>query len=138
MPISPEDARRVIELHRAGHLTDSIVSEVNAGQQRPPEPTGMETAEAQRLAGARAALQAQSTPPGEEPGLPLGQDMMEAGFAAQGGARARPSGGFGPKARDAALDRLFKRAKDGDPAAVFKRPDEQWAAATDRWRSDQG
>lgn len=58
MPISPEDARRIIELHKAGHLTDSIVNQVNAGQQRPPGPTGMETAEAQRLAQARAGLQA--------------------------------------------------------------------------------
>jgi hypothetical protein len=138
MPISPEDAKRVIELHRAGHLTDSIVNEVNAAQPRQPDQTGMEPADAQRLAQARAGLQAQSTPPGEEPTAPLGQAMMSAGFEAQGGARARPSGGFGTKARDAALDVLFKRAAAGDEAAIFKRPDEQWGPATDRWRERQG
>jgi hypothetical protein len=127
------DPTRIAELLAEGKSLREIADTLDG-----PDADAQRAADAQRLAGARAALQAQSTPPGEEPGLPLGQDMMEAGFAAQGGARARPSGGFGPKARDAALDRLFTRAKAGDPAAVFKRADEQWAAATDRWRADQG
>lgn len=63
---------------------------------------------------------------------------MASGFAAQGGARARPSAGFGAKARDVALDVLFTRAKAGDPAATFKRVGETLADATDRWRADQG
>jgi hypothetical protein len=83
-------------------------------------------------------LQAESTPPGEEPNVPLGQDMMEAGFRAQGGQRAIPSGGFGARARDAALDRLFTRAAAGDPAAVYKQPGETERQAVERWRESQG
>lgn len=100
-------------------------------------PSGLSDAEAAELAARRAALTSNTSPPGEEPSSPLGQAMMDAAFHAQGGARARPGGGMSPKARDAAFDVLFERAAAGDPAAVFKKPTEHWADATDRWRASQ-
>lgn len=102
-----------------------------------PPPTGMPTDDAARLAAARAQLQSNASPPGSEPQTHVGQAMMDAAFEAQQGQRARPSGGFGPKARDAGLDALFNRAMQGDSEAVFKRPDENWGDATERWRAEQ-
>lgn len=101
----------------------------------PPEPPPPDPQT--RLAGARAGLQSEANPPGSEPQAHLGQAMMDAAFHAQQGQRARPAGGFGPKARDAAFDVMFGRATQGDPETVFKRPDETWADATERWRQSQ-
>jgi hypothetical protein len=126
-----------------GTLVPAPAEEAPEGEQTPATPGSPQTpqevqeAEAKRLADARAAIQSGATPPGKEPKGPVGQAMMDAAFEAQQGARARPQGGFGPKARDAAFDVVFQRAKEGDPAAVFKRSDETWADATERWRQSQ-
>jgi len=85
---------------------------------------------------ARQALQSGSTPPGGEPAKPLGRDIMDAAFEAQnpGGVRARPSEGMNDRAMNAGFSQLFGRANADDPEAVFKRPNETWADATNRWR----
>jgi hypothetical protein len=92
-----------------------------------------------QLAEAQRGLASNASPPGAEPQTESGQAMMDAAYHAQNpnGARARPQGGMGPRARDAGLSVLFERAKAGDETAVFKAPDESWADATDRWRTSQ-
>ena len=85
---------------------------------------------------ARQALQSGSTPPGGEPAKPLGRDIMDAAFEAQnpGGTRARPAEGMGDRAMNAGFSRLFARGNADDQEAVFKRANETWADATERWR----
>lgn len=100
------------------------------------EAQSLSTEQADELAQRRAALASGNAPPGEEPVSPLGQSMMDAAYDAQNGTRARPSGGFGVKARDAALDVLFERAKAGDPAAVYKQPGQDWRDAKVRYDTE--
>lgn len=107
----------------------------------PPEPTEPRTPQPGEavLENTRSQpdLAAESTPPGEEPQKPLGHAMMDEAFRAQGGARTRPSSGMGRQATEAAFNVLFERVAKGDPAAVFKKPDESWTSARDRWEQNQ-
>ena len=110
----------------------------------PPPPEATPTNDAQgltpeqqaQLARDRANL-SDTTPPGGEPQTPLGRDIMNAAFETQGGVRARPPSGMNDRALNAGFSRLFARANEDDPQAIFKRPNETWADATDRWRQSQ-
>lgn len=112
-----------------------------AGDPTPPPPTdpatGLTEEQQEQLRQSREGLNSDAVPPGSEPTTPLGQGIMNAAFEAQGGARARPPQGMGDKALNAGFSHLFERAAKGDPAAVFKRPDEHIADATERWRQSQ-
>lgn len=108
-----------------------------AGEQPPGQP-GLSEEEMERLRVSRQGLQSESAPPGSEPTTPLGTAIMDAAFEAQGGTRARPNQGMSDKALNAGFSEVFRRGNEGDPEAVFKRPDENWADATDRWRANQG
>jgi hypothetical protein len=130
MTVTPDEARAALAaLGRQGITNpnpDQLAAAIN---------TGLDAAEQDRLRSlhqAQRGLAAESSPPGEEPSLPLGEDVMGAAYKAQGG-RARPQGGMGPRAVDAGLDRLMERAKAGDPAAVYKQPGEDWHAAKQRY-----
>lgn len=100
-----------------------------------PPPSDGPTDEERRQAAAQAALSGEGPPPGTTPPKPLGQEIMDEAFAAQGGSRVRPTQGMSDRAMAAGLQVLVSRAVEGDPEAVFKRPEESWGAATDRWRN---
>lgn len=114
----------------------TTTTEEGGEEQSGDEAEGLNTQQAAELAARRAALASGANPPGDEPSSPLGQSMMDAAFEAQGGARSRPAGGFGPKARDAAFDVLFGRAKQGDPDAIYKQPGEDWRDAKVRYDNE--
>lgn len=123
-------------------VPEPTTTEPPAGGETPPaaETPPAEGLTPEQLAAMRndaANLNANSTPPGQEPKTPVGRAAMDAAFEAQGGVRARPSTGMGDKAANAALSVMFGRAAEGDPDAVFKAPNESWADATDRWRANQ-
>lgn len=108
----------------------------------PPAPTesgGGEgpTAQERRQAQIEAELSGEGSPPGQAPEKPLGIDMMDAAFKTQGGNRVRPGRGMSDRATAAGLQVLLNRAVADDPEAVFKRADETWADATERWRRSQ-
>jgi hypothetical protein len=103
-----------------------------------PAPDDGPTPAEAAAAAADAALSSGGAPPGATPDKPLGIDMMDSAFAAQGGTvRARPAAGMSDRATAAGLQVLLNRAVAGDPQAVFKAADETWADATDRWRATQ-
>ena len=111
--------------------------------EEPPPPAndagGLTPEQAEALRRDRSALNSDTSPPGAEPLKPLGIDIMDAAFEAQnpGGVRARPNAGMNDKSLNAGFSTLFGRAVKDDPEAVFKRPNESWADATDRWRRSQ-
>jgi hypothetical protein len=129
MTVTADEARAALAaLNRQGirnPSADQLASALSAEQQD----------QLRELAEAQRGLASNASPPGSEPETPLGEDVMGAAYNAQnpGGARARPQGGMGPRARDAGLDRLFARAKAGDPQAVYKLPGEDWRAAKERY-----
>jgi hypothetical protein len=84
------------------------------------------------MSAATRGFGAESQPPGELPQRRLGQDIMDAAFDAQGGARVRPAAGMSDRAMAAGFDRLFARAQQNDPEAVYKQPSESWDAAKAR------
>lgn len=88
------------------------------------------TPEEQAAAAAEGALSGGGVPAGQPPEKPLGLDMMDAAYAAQGGnVRTRPASGMSDRATAAGLQVLLNRAVAGDPEAVYKRADESWADA---------
>jgi hypothetical protein len=105
-----------------------------AGNGTEPPPDDGPTAAEQAAAAAAAALDNGGVPAGEVPGKPLGIDMMDAAYAAQGGnVRARPAGGMSDRATAAGLQVLLDRAVAGDPEAVYKHADESWSDAKGRF-----
>jgi hypothetical protein len=122
---SVEDIETILEARRRGMLPEQIRREL-AEPENPGEALG-------GMAASASALHAEAQPPGEEPGKPLGRDMMDAAFQAQGGIRAIPSAGMSDRSLNAAFSRLWERVGKGDPEALYKRPDESWQAAADRW-----
>lgn len=101
--------------------------------QPPPDGGGLTEEQLERLRQSQGSLTNDSSPPGSEPTTPLGQDIMNAAFEATG-ARTRPQRGMDDKALNAGFSRLFERANQDDPEAIFKRPSETWGDATERWR----
>jgi hypothetical protein len=108
-------------------------SEPPSEQMPTPGPNPGDAEDQRRAAAEAQALHSEATPPGEEPETPLGMAMMNAAFAQQGGVRARPTGGMSDRSMEAGLNVLFERVAKGDPQAVYKRADESWNSAKDRF-----
>jgi hypothetical protein len=135
--LTESDVERILEARRQGKLPKAIAAELNEPPTAPDDgPTDAERA----AAAGEAAMSRGGLPPGEVPETPLGQDIMATAAKAGGYLRAdggfvRPATGMGDAAVAAGFGKLFGRAVADDSDAVFKRPDETVAQATERWRA---
>jgi hypothetical protein len=131
------DVSRILEARAQGKLPGQIARDMNEPPAAPDDgPTDAERA----AAAGEAAMSRGGVPAGEVPETPLGQDVMataaKAGqYVRPDGSWTRPATGMSDAAVAAGFGKLFGRAVDGDPDAVFKRPDETVAQATERWRA---
>jgi hypothetical protein len=107
------------------------LTDIDADLDGPRNPGDDETQRG--MAAAAQRLHSEAVPPGDLPAKPLGQDIMDAAFAAQGGQRAVPAAGMGKRSLEAGISKLFERAAAGDEAAVYKRATESWDSAKRRY-----
>ncbi|MGH2392757.1 MAG: hypothetical protein ACRDGH_04550 [Candidatus Limnocylindria bacterium] len=134
MPIDwTRAAERSKELEDQGYSPAQINNVLNREMGLTPE----QEENQRRMAAASQALHSDSMPPGDMPEKPLGVDIMESAFKAQGGARVRPASGMSDRAMEAGFERLFERARANDDEATFKRADESWSAARARYDAQQ-
>lgn len=98
-----------------------------------PPPNDGPTPEELEAARVEGALNGGGVPAGQPPDKPLGLDMMDAAFGAQGGGRVRPASGMSDRAVAAGVQVILNRAVAGDPEAVYKGADESWGAAKARY-----